>query len=211
MNRNLLRVTVLSALACAALIVVLFFFVDRPVDLAAHGLKGSLWYQAASGVSLLADHQFFNVILFAAFLYAGVRALSRGLCPALRLLIYCCLTVAIAMLIGETLKWVLGRYRPEMLFAQGLYGFSFFADQGSGHSFPSGHTFRIFAAMTAVSLVWPKARVWLFTLAGVVGISRVLVTRHYPSDVLAGAFIGIFSARWVWQVMQGDAKDDTSA
>lgn len=202
MNRDLLKTTIIAALVCAGLIAVFFFFIDSPVDWAAHGLKGSFWFQFAGGLSLAADHTVFNVLLFMGFVLGGALALGWGLTPGLRNLFYVCVTVAIAMLIGETLKWFFGRYRPEMLFSQGLYGFSFFADQGGRHSFPSGHTFRIFSAMTAWSLVWPRARVWLFSLAALVGISRVLVTRHYPSDVLAGAFVGIFCALWVWQIMR---------
>ena len=202
MNRSLLRTTILAALACAALVAMLFLWVDRPVDWAAHGLKGSVWFQIATGLSLLADHTFFNILLFFGFVLAGGLALGRGLTPALRNILFICVTVAIAMLIGETLKWFFGRYRPEMLFSHDLYGFSFFADKGSRHSFPSGHTFRIFSAMTALSLIWPKARVWLLSLASLVAISRVLVTRHYPSDVLTGAFVGVFCALWVWQMMR---------
>jgi membrane-associated phospholipid phosphatase len=206
MNRKLLTTTILAALGCAVLVAVLFLFIDRPADWAAHGLKGTVWFQAAGGLSLLADHRLFNILLFAGFVLAGARALSGGLTPGLRKLLYCCLAVAIAMVLGATLKWFFGRYRPELLFSQGLYGFSFFADQGSRHSFPSGHTFRIFSAMTALALVWSKARIWLFSLAGLVGISRVLVCRHFPSDVLAGAFVGIFCALWVWRVMQGGER-----
>jgi membrane-associated phospholipid phosphatase len=124
--------------------------------------------------------------------------------PALKLVIYCCVAVTIAMLMGETLKWFFGRHRP-MLLTQGLYGFSFLADESSKHSFPSGHTFRIFSAVTALSLVRPRARIWLFALACAVGISRVLVHRHYPSDIVAGAFVGIFCSLWVWRLMQGNA------
>jgi membrane-associated phospholipid phosphatase len=202
MNRDLLKTTLIAALACAGLVAVFFLFVDRPVDWAAHDLEGTIWFQMASGLSLLAHHTFFNVLLFMGFVLGGALALGRGLTPVIRNILCCCVAVAIAMLIGETLKWFFGRYRPEMLFAHGLYGFSFFADKGSMHSFPSGHTFRIFSVMTALSLVWLKARVWLLSLAVLVGISRVLVTRHFPSDVLAGAFVGIFCALWVWQIMQ---------
>lgn len=211
MDRALIKVSALSTAACTGLIVLLFFLVDRPVDWAAQGLKGGVWYQAASILSLLADHTFFNILLFAAYIYIGLQALIRGITPGLRALIYCCLAVTIAMLMGETLKWFWGRYRPELLFEQGLYGFSFFADKGSRHSFPSGHSFRIFSAMTAISLVWPKSRVWLISLACLVGVSRVLVTKHYPSDVLAGAFIGVFCALWVWRIMQGPKQDKKPA
>jgi len=45
---------------------------------------------------------------------------------------------------------------------------------------------------------------WRFTvvflsLATLIGVSRVAVTAHYPSDVLFGAFIGIFTALWAYK------------
>lgn len=202
MDRTLLKTTAAWALATAATIIILFLFLDRPVDLAVHALQGAFWRQAGQAVSLLGVHQLFSLLLPAGFLLVGVLALHRGFSPGLRGLLYCCLAVAVAMAVGDALKWLLGRYRPEMLFAHGLYGFSFFADQDSRHSFPSGHTLRIFSAMTALSLLWPRARAGLLSLAVLVGVSRVLVTRHYPSDVLAGAFIGVFSAVWVWRIMR---------
>lgn len=206
MDRSLLRITAFSGLACLALIFISFFFIDQPVDWIALDLRNTILFHAAAYLSLIADHNVFSVLLFAAYVYIGLQALLRGMTPGLHLALYCCLAVTIAMLMGETLKWFFGRYRPELLFDQGLYGFSFFSDKGSRHSFPSGHTFRIFSAMTALSLVWPKARPWLISLACLVGISRVLVTRHYPSDVLAGAFLGIYCALWVWRIMQGMSK-----
>jgi len=211
MNPRLLKTTGYCALACALLIAALFFWVDRPVDLAASGLKGGVLYKAAKTICLAADHDFFNVALFTALLYCGVAALGRGLTPGLRLCLYCCLAVALVMVIGETLKWFFGRYRPEMLFSHGLYGFSFFADKGGMHSFPSGHTMRIFSAATALSMVWPRARVWLLCFAALVGVGRVIVTRHYPSDVVAGVFVGVFCALWVWQIMMAGAQGKESA
>lgn len=197
MDRRLLNIAGLTALGVAMVVVILFLFADRPVDTAAHALKGGAWYVAATYLSYLAQHDFFKLLLFVGFIAGGILALSRGQTQPLRLLLYCCLAVTVTMLLGETLKWFFGHYRPEMLFSQGLYGFSWFAAKGKMHSFPSGHTFRIFAAMTALALVWPRAAVPFAALAVAVGVSRVVVTRHYPSDIVAGAFVGIFCALWV--------------
>ncbi|MCB2228316.1 MAG: phosphatase PAP2 family protein [Desulfarculaceae bacterium] len=198
----MLRTTGLCGLGVAALIAMLFWLVDRPVDLACRDLAGGGLHQAATYLSLLADHDFFNVWLFCGLVLGGVLALGRGLTPGVRGLLYVCLAVAATMLIGETLKWFFGRHRPVMLFEKGLYGFSWFATKGWGHSFPSGHNFRIFAALTALGMLWPKARWPLLTLAVLVGVSRVIVTRHYPSDIVAGAFLGIVGAVWAWRIGQ---------
>lgn len=197
MDRRLLKITGWSALGTVVLVTVFFLFLDRPLDSLARQLRGETWFAVAQTISLIADHDWFNLWLFVGLLCGGGLALGRGLSPVVRGLLLVCVTVAVTMLIGETLKWFFGRYRPVMLFEHGQYGFSWFASKGNLNSFPSGHTFRIFSAMTALALLWPKGRVPLLGLACLVGISRVVVTRHYPSDIIAGAFLGIFCALWV--------------
>jgi len=59
------------------------------------------------------------------------------------------------------------------------------------HSFPSGHTASSFAAATAIATFYPNAAPLVFTLATLVGASRVHLGHHFPSDVAAGAMIGI--------------------
>jgi membrane-associated phospholipid phosphatase len=61
-------------------------------------------------------------------------------------------------------------------------------------SLPSGHAMNAFAAATAIGALWPKTRPLLWTYALIIATSRVVVTAHFPSDVLAGAIIGVTSA-----------------
>ena len=57
-------------------------------------------------------------------------------------------------------------------------------------SFPSGHAQTAFAAAVYLSLLFPRGAVLFLALAALVGLSRVALGVHYPSDVLAGALIG---------------------
>lgn len=59
------------------------------------------------------------------------------------------------------------------------------------YSFPSGHTGASFAAVSA--LMFGKSRLWLpaLALACLIGFSRLYLYVHYPSDVLAGALLGL--------------------
>lgn len=72
------------------------------------------------------------------------------------------------------------------------------------NSFPSGHTCAAFAA----AMVWVRTlpqqrdRVIVAVLAVLMGLSRLYVGVHYPSDVLAGAVIGSLCAWVVWKVYQ---------
>jgi hypothetical protein len=58
-------------------------------------------------------------------------------------------------------------------------------------SFPSGHTSSAFAAATIMSALWPQRTAEYFTLAREIGISRIYAGDHYPSDVAAGAKVGM--------------------
>lgn len=60
-------------------------------------------------------------------------------------------------------------------------------------SFPSGHASFTFGLATIVYLYNKKWGVVFFVLAFLVSIARVFVGVHWPSDILAGAIIGIFS------------------
>jgi len=72
-------------------------------------------------------------------------------------------------------------------------------DGSTYNSFPSGHTIQAFSMATILSMEYGKKYKWVpfasYALATSVGILRMLNNRHYISDVLAGAGIGIFSTK----------------
>lgn len=57
-------------------------------------------------------------------------------------------------------------------------------------SFPSGHTTAIFSLVVPLTLYQPILGLFFVPLAILVGISRIFLGLHYPTDILCGAFLG---------------------
>lgn len=64
-------------------------------------------------------------------------------------------------------------------------------------SFPSGESTTTFAVAVSLSAWFPKLRVPLMTVAVAVAAARVVVGNHFPSDVWAGAMLGVAVGQWV--------------
>jgi hypothetical protein len=75
-------------------------------------------------------------------------------------------------------------------------------DTGEPTSFPSGHTAQAFAAATFMAKEYGHRSIWYpvgaYTIATGIGVLRVMNNRHWVSDVLAGAGIGILSTNIVY-------------
>ena len=75
-------------------------------------------------------------------------------------------------------------------------------DSSQANSFPSGHTAQAFVAATFLHKEFGKKNIWYsigaYTCATAVGTMRMLNNRHWFSDVLAGAGIGILSTNVVY-------------
>jgi membrane-associated phospholipid phosphatase len=97
----------------------------------------------------------------------------------------------VAVLLGSVLsgaiKVLVDRARPPAA-DPGVVAVGGFPDTPS---FPSGHATTAFAAAAAVGLFYPRLRVPLFTVAVLVGLSRIYLAVHYTLDVVAGAALGV--------------------
>lgn len=106
----------------------------------------------------------------------------------------CGITVLLSLALCATLtsgviKPLVGRLRPFQIRNVVPY----IAPPG-GFSFPSGHTSSSFAAATAVFLCNKNEGVAAYFLAVLIAFSRLYFYVHFPTDVLAGAALGILCA-----------------
>ncbi len=62
------------------------------------------------------------------------------------------------------------------------------------YSFPSGHTLHAVACSLVLTVYYPMTAPLLWPLVVLIAVSRVVLGLHYPSDVVAGAVIGVLVA-----------------
>ena len=102
------------------------------------------------------------------------------------------LTMGIALLLGFLtgnvfLKNVVARIRPYDL----NESVTLLVSRLSDYSIPSGHTLASFEAATAMTLYNKRLGIPALVLATLIALSRLYLYVHYPTDVLAGAALGI--------------------
>ena len=105
------------------------------------------------------------------------------------------------LLCNGLLKPLIHRTRPWHV-VQGLYAL---VGPGDVHSFPSGHTCAAFAAAWTWRNQLPRrwmGRVAIF-VAVLMGLSRLYLGVHFPTDVVAGALVGIFASWAMCKVLGG--------
>ena len=96
-----------------------------------------------------------------------------------------------AGIIAKVMKIFIGRARPIFFEALDMTGFFPPSLEWAFNSMPSGHTTVSFAGLVMIGMLAPRYKVLTWTLAIMIGVSRVAVGAHWPSDVLLGAFIGM--------------------
>lgn len=83
------------------------------------------------------------------------------------------------------------------------------AENQDNASFPSGHATFFFALATGVYFYNKKLGIWFFIAAILMGIARIFVGVHWPSDILGGAVIGIISAIIIDKVIRSKIRHNS--
>ena len=161
---------------------------DESVTLAVHSLYdafGTWLTPIMEFISLLGKGGIFLIILSLILIF--VKPTRRfGTAMAIGLALG-------ALLVNLWLKVVIARPRPYAD-VNGIY-YPLWQMLGShtesDFSFPSGHTNAAFATMVPLFLLGKKNWSWLALVFGILmGISRIYLVVHYPSDVLGGIITG---------------------
>ena len=111
------------------------------------------------------------------------------------------LALLLGVILGNgVLKNVIARPRPYDLDTT-LSHLLAWGHMSTDFSFPSGHTLASFEASVALMCHHKKWGIAAFVLAVLVGISRLCLLVHYPTDVIFGALMGSALALFsVWAV-----------
>src|SRR5450631_3499457 len=190
------------AAATVAVFVLVLIFIDAPAIEAARQLPRWLisafdWYTdfGKSGWFLWPLGILFLAL---AALPQNLTRVSQGVLAAMMVRVgFLFIAIGLPSLFAAVVKNMIGRARPFVGGVANPYLFDPFHWTPAYASLPSGHATTAFAVLAAFGTLWPRAHTALLIYALLIAASRVAVTAHYPTDVLAGALVGIVG---VWLV-----------
>lgn len=140
----------------------------------------------------------FGLLLAVLIVSAAFRGTARSLLLGFGTRVqFLFLSVLVPVLAGEVLKVAIGRGRPFVGGEANAFHFSHFHGSEAYQSLPSGHAITAFALAFAVSALWPQLRIVMFVYAVIIAMTRLVLLAHHPSDVVAGALVGIMGAMFV--------------
>jgi membrane-associated phospholipid phosphatase len=169
---------------------------DQPVQRDLQEDRSRFGDRFASAVRRIGQPEVFATVpgaMFAAGLLTGRKGLRRG---GQRVAV----SLALAGVLVTATKLAVGRLRPNQTPETDA-----FKPFSGADAFPSGHTTMAFALATSLAdeIRRPWATAALLTAAAGTGWSRLNDNKHWLSDVVAGAALGVTSGQWVeghWKI-----------
>ena len=198
-RRRLARHSLLLAAGLSALVIVLMFVFDA-TEIGLMPTRGlpELWpvrILTDFGKDIYVLWTLAAVFVVVALAYPLARSGSRPWLARLAIRVeYLFLAVALPVLAAELIKWVAGRGRPFVGGKANAFNFVPFTGTEAYFSFPSGHAVTAFALAFAVTAIRPRLWAVAFVYALLIGVSRLVLLAHHPSDIVGGALIGIVGA-----------------
>tara|TARA_B100000989_G_C19509540_1_gene458246 strand:- start:594 stop:1373 length:780 start_codon:yes stop_codon:yes gene_type:complete len=99
-------------------------------------------------------------------------------------------SIILSGLVLHLLKYILGVSRPKYFFDYNYERYNFFNIEHNVNSLPSGHTQAAFTISVLLIIYFNKYNLFFILLATFIGISRIFMSAHFPSDLIMGAYIG---------------------
>ncbi|CAM4425569.1 MAG: hypothetical protein LEGION0398_MBIBDBAK_00439 [Legionellaceae bacterium] len=155
-----------------------------------------------SFISSIGTPIFWTIACLTGFFFFIICYLINKIPPFSYRIFYLSSSIFLAQILGAIIKYSIGRARPILFLQQHIYGFHPFSFTKAYDSTPSGHTLCLFALAYMTAFYYRRWSYILFMIAISVGISRILLSQHYVSDVLLGGYIGMFSAFITQQILQ---------
>ena len=146
-----------------------------------HGLENKFFDVI---MPIITDIGYWKTPLLAAWLCLMIFGGKKGRITGIVLIVS---IILIDLFNSYPLKFLFARIRP----CNALLDVRTLVPTSTTYSFPSSHASNIFGLATILSSKYKSFRFYFFSVALVVGISRIYVGVHYPFDVLAGAAVGI--------------------
>jgi membrane-associated phospholipid phosphatase len=145
------------------------------------------------------DEYVISVLVVVLLVTAVVLPLSRARARVVLLrfgarIQYLLLAVSVPVLVTEIIKWVVGRGRPFVGGKANPFNFAPFNGTEAYFSFPSAHAVTAFALAFGVAVIWPQTRMAMVVYAVIIAVTRLVLLAHHPSDVVAGAVLGLVGA-----------------
>ena len=103
---------------------------------------------------------------------------------------HCLISIIVAGIACNVLKYIMGVARPKYFFLENAERIDFFNIIQKMNSFPSGHTQAAFTMAVLILFYVNRFSILVFLLASLMGISRIFMSMHFPSDIIFGAYLG---------------------
>ena len=107
---------------------------------------------------------------------------------------YLFVAVSVPLVAATIIKWTVGRGRPFVGGKADAFNFAPFNGTEAHFSLPSAHVVTAFALAFGVAAIWPRTRVIMAVYAVLIAMTRLVLLAHHPSDVVAGAVLGVLGA-----------------
>ena len=135
----------------------------------------------------------------------GLTLVSQAVMAALMVRVgFLFLAIGAPGLFVTIIKRVIGRARPFVTGIADPFVFDPTRWSAAYAGMPSGHATTAFSVLAAFGCLWPRGRTVLLIYALLIAASRIVVRAHYPTDVAAGALVGIVGVLLVrrWFALQ---------